>query len=246
MKIAVIVKTDLNNAKAYTTHRSKVTYHTDKLFLSQTDKNAIQYGLDWVEAKGGEVDAYTFEQGVLADRVLHEALAMGVKKAVKFTGVDFRDPLQGNSIAKQFANYLKKQGGYDLVLTGANDETDALSAFIAADLGYSYQDHVSKIDTKFMYETELEKGHIRGQFKMPAVITVLDSINTPHLPSFIDLRNALQAKIKSVSLHTDPKQEKSQIVADQSKRKQIIFDLHQDPEAIQKLVDVLKQDGILK
>lgn len=246
MKIAVIVKTDFSNSKVYTTHRSKVTYHTDDLFLSQTDKNAIEYALQWIKVNDGTIDAYTFEDGVLADRVLHEALAMGVNKATKITGVDIHDPLQSNEIATKFAKYLKENCDYDLILTGDNPETDVISAALAQKMNINYYDHVSQIDTSFKFETELGKGKIRGQFKLPAVISVLDSINTPHLPSFINLRDALETKLNIVKWDLKHVKDSSDIVADQRKQKKVIFDLSQDPEAVKELVDELKKDGILK
>lgn len=244
MKIAVIVKTDLNDPKVYTTHRAKVNFNSDNLFLSSADKSAIEYALECIKNQSGEIDAYTFEKGVLADRVLHKALAMGVNTATKFTGVDSYDPLQTTTIAKQFTDYVKKHGNYDLIITGYGSESDNLAPFIAQNLNMKFIDHISKINTDNSFETKLEKGVIKGKLKYPAVISVLDSINTPHLPSFINLRDAFDVQLNKVSLSTS--EEHSKIVADQTKQEQIIFDLHQDPDAVQKLVDVLKNDGILK
>lgn len=244
MKIAVIVKTGLNDAKVYTTHRDKVTHHTDNLFLSNTDKNAIEFALDWIDKNGGIIEAYTFESGVLGDRVLHEALAMGANTATKFTGANINDPLQANSIAKKFAEYIKDKG-YDLILTGSTVDSDVIGAAVADNLNFNYYDYVTKIDTKFKFETKLEKGNIWGEYKLPAVISVLDSINIPHLPSFINLRDAIDTPIHDVQLDIHSN-DQSEIVADQSKPKQVIFDMYKDPDAVNKLVKVLKQDGILK
>lgn len=247
MKIAVIVKTALTNDKVYTTHRDKVTYHTEDLFLSETDKTAIEYALSWIKKNGGSIDAYTFEKGILADRVLHEALAMGADTATKFSGVDINDPLQGNEIAKQFAEYLKENNkDYDLILTGYNENSDIISAAIAQKVGYSYYDHVAKADTKFNYETKLEKGNIRGQYSLPAVMSTLDTMNTPHLPSFVKLHDVLTAKLNEVKFENNSDTGESQIVADQRKHKKVILDMNQDPNAVQELVDLLKHDGILK
>lgn len=246
MKIAVIVKTAITNDKVYTTHRDKVTYHTDDLFLSETDKNAIEYALTWIKKNGGVIDAYTFEKGVLADRVLHEALAMGADTATKFTGLDINDPLQENEIAKQFVKYLKQNNkDYDLILTGYNENSDIISASIAQKMGYSYYDHISKADTKFNYETKLEKGNIRGQYKLPAVMSMLDTVNTPHLPNFVKLHDVLTTNINEVEFSNSEDSE-SKIIADQRKHKKVIFDMNQDPNAVQELVDLLKHDGILK
>lgn len=246
MKIAVIVKTAITDDKVYTTHRDKVTYHTDNLFLSETDKNAIEYALSWIKKNGGSIDAYTFEDGILAERVLHEALAMGADTATKFSGADINDPLQENEIAGQFVEYLKQNNkDYDLILTGYDKNSDVVLAVIAQKLGYSYYDHIAKADTKFNYETKLEKGNIRGQYKLPAVMSMLNTVNTPHLPSFVKLHDVLGTKINEIKFNNLDNSE-SQIVADQRKHKKVILDMNQDPNAVQELVDLLKHDGILK
>ena len=90
-------------------------------------------------------DVYTFEKGIVAERILHEALSMGANRAIKFSGVDIYDPLQANIISNQFLNYVRKQGNYDLILTGENEETDNILARIAYGLGYNYYDYVIKI-----------------------------------------------------------------------------------------------------
>lgn len=244
MKIAVLVKTDMNSTKVYTIHRDKVTQHTDNLFLSDTDKNVIEFALNWIKKDGGRVDAYTFENEILADRVLHEALAMGANTATKFEGVNINDPLQANLIAQGFVEYIKNKG-YDLILTGSTIDSDVIGAVIANDLNFNYYDYVSSINTDFKFETKLEKGNIQGKYELPAVVSVLDSINTPHLPSFINLRDAIDTPIHVAQLNIHSN-DQSTIVADPRKPKQIIFDLHKDPDAISELVNVLKKDGILK
>lgn len=247
MKIAVIVKTGITDPKTYTTHRSKVSFHQEKLFLSKTDKNAIEYALELISKNGGTIDAFTFEKGILAERVLHEALAMGVNTASAVTGCNINNPLEGQEVATKFAEFLKLNKSYDLILTGANEDKSIVSAGIAAQLGYNYYDYVSKINNDFVFESKLSKGHFEGKAKLPAVISVLDSINEPHLPSFVDLRNALKATITEINIGVDSSALTSdEIVADQTKPQKHIFNLNDDPEAVEKLVSTLRQDGILK
>ena len=74
MKIAVIVKTDLNDPKVYTTHRAKVNFNPDNLFLSSADKSAIEYALKCIKNQSGEVDTYTFENGKLVGKGTHKQL----------------------------------------------------------------------------------------------------------------------------------------------------------------------------
>lgn len=245
MKVAVIVKAEIKNSNIYTTHRSKISYHTDNLFLSEADKNSIEYALGLIRENGGEIDVYTFEKGIVAERILHEALSMGANRAIKFSGVDIYDPLQANIISNQFLNYVRKQGNYDLILTGEDEETDNILARIAYGLGYNYYDYVIKIDNSFNYATALEKGKLNGQIKLPAAVTILKGINTPHLPSFINLRDALSSEINEVKLN-EVITDRSKLVADQNKKQQIVFDLNEDPGAVKKLFIALKKDGILK
>ncbi len=246
MKIAVIAKAEINNPKTYTVHKNKVTYHPENLFLSEEDKSVLEYAVQLVELKGGTIDVYTFEEGEVADRVLHEALALGADTATKIEAGDLNDPLQQNYLACKYMHFLKEQEkNYDLLLTGGTAISEA-TAVIAQKLGMTYYDHITMIDTSFNFEMKLEKGKITGKCKLPAVVSTLNAINVPRLADFVALSNALASNITSVSFKGQHKHMKSVVNVVNGKKEKIIFNLNDDPQATQKLVDALKQNGILR
>ncbi|AWM74563.1 hypothetical protein [Lactobacillus kullabergensis] len=246
MKIALIAKAEADNPKTYTSHKNKVTYHPENLFLSEEDKSALEFALQLTELKNGAIDVYTFEQGEAAERILHEALAMGASTATKISAGNINDPLLQNKIASEFVHYLKENNeNYDLILTGKTTSS-AFPAAIAAGLGIAFYDYVSMIDTSLNYEMKLEKGKITGQCVLPAVIATLDSINVPRLASFTSLSTAINSSINNVSFKTSDEGVTSEIVAKPVKNEKTIFNLEQDPKATQKLVEILKQNGMLR
>lgn len=246
MKIALIAKAEADNPKTYTSHKNKVTYHPENLFLSEEDKSALEFALQLTELKKGTIDVFTFEQGEAAERILHEALAMGATTATKVSAGNINDPLLQNKIASEFVHYLKENNEkYDLILTGKTTSS-AFSAAIAAGLGISFYDYISMIDTSLNYEMKLEKGKITGQCVLPAIVATLDSINVPRLASFTSLSTAINSSINNVSFKTSDEGVTSEIVAKPVKNEKIIFNLDQDPKATQKLVEILKQNGMLR
>lgn len=246
MKIALIAKAEADNPKTYTSHKNKVTYHPENLFLSEEDKSALEFALQLTELKKGTIDVFTFEQNEAAERILHEALAMGATTATKVSAGNINDPLLQNQIASEFVHYLKENNeNYDLILTGKTTSS-AFSAAIAARLGISFYDYVSMIDTSLNYEMKLEKGKITGQCVLPAIVATLDSINVPRLASFTSLSTAINSSISNVSFKTSDEGVTSEIVAKPVKNEKTIFNLDQDPKATQKLVEILKQNGMLR
>jgi electron transfer flavoprotein beta subunit len=246
MKIAVIAKAEIDNPKTYTAHKNKVTYHPETLFLSKEDKSALEYAMQLIEIKGGTIDTYTFEQDEVADRVLHEALAIGANTATKIVVGNSNDPTQQNQIAKKFVHYLQESNkNYDLLLTGCTMSSE-FAAIIAQKLNIEYYDHLSMIDTSFNFEMKLERGKIKGKCKLPAVLATLDSINIPRLPNYNALSNAISSNITIVTCNKEKEMPSSIIGVKTNKKEKVIFDLKQDPEATQKLIDTLKQDGILR
>ncbi|MDF7639907.1 hypothetical protein PT285_10895 [Lactobacillus sp. ESL0791] len=246
LKIAVIVKTDVADNSAYTTHKNKVTFHSENLFLSSSDKSSLEYGLRLTEANNGQIDAYSFEKGILADRCLHEALALGAKQATKFTGLDVNDPLQANEMATEFVEYLKRQHKkYDLILTGDTKNMIDISALIAQKLNYNYYDNIMKVETSFDFEAEFDKGKVNGKFNLPAVISLSSAVNTPRLPNFFSLETALDTPIEEINLKNAAK-EHSEIKANQDKNQKVLFDLNNDKQAVEKLISVLQENGVLK
>lgn len=246
MKIAVIIKAGLEHLQTYTSYKNKVTYHPENLFLSTEDKSALEYALQLIEVKGGLIDAYSFEQGEVADRILHEAMALGANTATKIVTGDLKDPMQQNYLVKKLIQYLKNEGKkYDLIITGYSSFSQ-FAAIIADKLKMNYYDQLTNIDVNFNYEMKLEKGILKGQCELPMVITNLSSINTPRLANFSAVKKAINSKITEVSFKKLNKQKVSQIKVETEKSEKMIFNLDNDPDATSKLITLLERNGIMR
>ncbi|MBA1392320.1 hypothetical protein EQ500_00140 [Lactobacillus sp. XV13L] len=246
MKIAVIAKAEIDNPKTYTAHRNKVTYHPEDLFLSSADKSALEYALQLVEVKGGSIDAYAFEQNDVAERVLHECLALGANTATKIVAGDINDPLQQKYVAHEFAHYLEKKGEkYDVLITGSTAFSEFI-AVIAQELGIGYYDHLAMIDTSLNFEMKLEKGKLLGKCVLPAAITTENTINVPRLATYTALSSAIASSINTVTFNKPADAIASEVKMATAKKERVLFDLEQDPKATTKLVAALRQNGILR
>lgn len=242
VKIAVIVKKEFLSSKAYTTHRQKVSYHNEDLFLSNSDKAAIALAVTLKQ--DGQVDLFSFENGVVGERVLREGLSYGADTATLFKGINPDDPLNSTEISQVLAKQFKKQG-YDLILTGESSESANFAARLADMLAYNFYDQISYFDTNKSFESQLDRGSLTGTATLPAVLTITVAAKNPKLPSFLEMEAAQKAEIKDVEIKVSD-QESSEIIADQRKGKKLILNLDDEPDAVEKLVEALKQDGILK
>lgn len=242
MKIAVIVKKEFLSSKAYTTHRQKVTYHDEDLFLSKSDQASISLAVSLKQ--DGQVDLFSFEKGIVGERVLREGLSYGADTATLFTGIDPDDPMNSGQIAQVLAKQLKGQG-YDLVLTGANCESANFAARLANSLSYNFYDQVSYFDANKSFESQLNRGSLTGTATLPAILTITEEAKNPKLPSFLALEAAQKVEINKIDIKPS-NQEVSEIIADKRKGKKLIWNLDDEPDAVEKLVEALKQDGILK
>ncbi|GFZ27472.1 hypothetical protein [Lactobacillus corticis] len=243
MKIATIVKSELTDPKTYTTHRTKVFYHPEKLFLSDSDKAAVELAVK-IAGNNGQVDLFTLEQGEVGVRVLHEALAMGAASATEFVGSDPNDPANAYLAAEKVSEYLKDQG-YDLILVGDVVGSAPIAAYLAENLGFNLYENVTRLSPNWEYETELDRGQLKGKVQTPAVLTVEANAIEPELPSFPALEAAQKQTIKSVALNLDT-EEASEVVVNQTQHPHVIWNLDEEPDAVEKLVAALRQDGIMK
>lgn len=245
MKIALIAKAAWADPQAYTVDKQRVIVKPENLFLSLADRAVLTFAQQVVHTRGGTIDAYTFEpDAAAADRILHEALALGATTATKIVGGDLADPLQQRELIQRFVQRLIKQGQhYDLWLTG--DTADSgFAAILAQELAAYYYEHVTALDSAFNFEIGLAKGKLLGQCQLPAVITTDDLIQVPELATFAALKTAMVAPITTIDLPI--KSKPSTLVATQEQTDKVIFNLAQEPDATAKLVAKLKQDGILR
>ncbi len=170
------------------------------MVLNPYDEFAVEEALRLREAHGGTVTLLTMGDA-RAEEVLRTGLAMGADEAVRLDGAS-ADPLQ---TAHALASQLKTMR-FDLILCGKqavdddNAQTGALIAEIL-DLPQATVVVALKVDPaeKSGEATrEIEGGHARVKFSLPAVVTAQKGLNDPRYPS---LPGIMKAKRKEIAVH---------------------------------------------
>ncbi len=167
--------------------------------LNELDEYAVEEALRLKEAHGGEVTVLTMGPDKAAETI-RKALAMGADKAVHL--VD--DALHGSDALSTSYALAQVLGttGFDLVILGS-ESTDArtgvLAAMLAERLGVPQLTLARKVEVNgsaITVERVTDYGYDQVEGTLPAVVSVVEKINTPRYPSF---KGIMAAKKKPVS-----------------------------------------------
>lgn len=171
--------------------------------MNELDEYAIEESLKLVEAGGGEVVVLSMGPGQATDTI-RKALSMGAT-----AGLHVSDPaLHGSdapATALALARAIQAQAP-DLVVLGV-ESTDArmsvVPAMVAEILGWPQLSLAMSVDvegTTVRINRLTEYGYDVVTAGMPAVVAVVEKINTPRYPSFKGIMAAKKKKIESVDL----------------------------------------------
>ncbi len=168
------------------------------------DKNAIEAALQLKEKHGGIVTVISMGPSQ-AKEALKECLAMGADNAILISDRAFGG---SDTLATSYtlAAAIKKIGKYDVVLCGKqaiDGDTAQVGPEIAEHLGIAQVTYVSKIDVNgeiAMVEREHEAGYDVMEVKLPAMITVIKSLN--YEPRFPSVRGTMKANRAEVPVWT--------------------------------------------
>jgi len=164
--------------------------------MNPFDAYALEEGLRWRDALGGEVIAITMGPPQ-AEAILREAISMGADSAIllsdrSFAGADTW------ATSHTLAAAVRKIGGIDLVLTGKqaiDGDTAQTGPGIAASLDWPQLTFVGKVreiaDSVIVAERDVEGGVEIVECPLPAVISILKDANSPRMPS---LRGKMKAR----------------------------------------------------
>jgi electron transfer flavoprotein beta subunit len=160
--------------------------------LNPLDTFAVEEALRIRERLGGEVTALTLGPRQ-AERMLREALALGVDHAVLVSGREFAgSDTWATSYALACA--IRRLGGFDLVLCGkqaVDGDTGHVGPEIAAHLGLPQATYVRAVkeitSDHALVERLTDEGSEVLRLPLPAVMTVLKDANEPRLPNLADL-----------------------------------------------------------
>jgi electron transfer flavoprotein alpha/beta subunit len=226
------------------------------LKVSDYDKNGVEAAVQLKEKNPGTKVFAMSLGGAKLEESIKEVLAMGCDEAVLLRDAAFAN-VDTAEKARLLAAGVKKLGNVDLVIA-AEESLDSHSAQtgprVAEELGWPLVSYVTdKLRLEggvLKAEREVDEGIEEVEVPLPAVITVLESLNTPRLPALMQI---LQAKNKPVKVFgagdlgagdVKPTIARPSLVAPKNERKGIM--LQGSPEeAAGELAKALAKEGVI-
>jgi electron transfer flavoprotein beta subunit len=230
-----------------------------KTKISELDKRALEAAIRVKSKVGGEVSVLSMGNEKTKTALL-EALAMGADSAYIVIEPELKG-IDTNATSKVLEAAIRKIAEYDLILSGEMT-LDSLSSQIGPRLA----ELLDLPQVTYVKEYELDNKSVKAtrdletfdevvEAPLPAVITVVREINEPRIPN---LMNIMKAKRKpqtlwslsdlGLSIEEVKKQSYVNIVdvlAPKVSRKQIKIEAETIEEAVAKLVDIIKEEGII-
>jgi electron transfer flavoprotein beta subunit len=173
--------------------------------MNAWDENAVEASVQLKENNGAETTLVSIGGGDDNTQIIRRGFAMGIDN-----GIQIDDPLLAGADSFVLARVLQKvceKGSYDLVITGkqAQDTDNGQTGIILAEnLGIPCISNVVAIevmDDEHIKVTRLgDGGKEVVELRLPAVVTVSDSINEPRLPQMRGLMMAKKKKIEVMDL----------------------------------------------
>ena len=204
MKIIACIKQVPDSEAKVRAEGGKVSWGDAPLVINPFDEYAVEGALQQKEANSGTVTALCLGPESAREALKH-ALAMGADDAILIS-----DPaLEGidtQGAARILAAAIQKIGGVDMVVFGRQtlDNGAGLTpAQTARILGWPMLGLAGQIkvqDGGVTVERVIEEGRQTVNAKLPAVVSVVQSIGEPRYPSFMGIRKASKATIPVWSL----------------------------------------------
>jgi len=199
LKIIACIKQVADSEAKVKAENGQISWGEAPLVINPFDEYAVEGALLQKEAQGGTVTAVCIGPESAKEALKH-ALAMGADNAILIS-----DPalalLDTQGAARVLAAAVKKSGGVDLVVFGRqtlDDGSGLTAAQTARVLGWPMLGLVGqiKLDAQSLQvERVIEEGRQIVSTKLPAVLSVVQSIGEPRYPSFMGIRKASKAEI---------------------------------------------------
>ncbi len=170
-----------------------------KWIINPYDEFAIEEALRLTEKHGGEVTLISLGPAS-TEKTIREGLAMGAHKAIRIDAPE--NPTDPQVVGAALAEVLK-EGNYDLILFGKqaiDDDHSQVPSIVATLLGVPAVSVVVKLDIaggKGTALREIEGGHEKVSFALPAVISAQRGLNEPRYRS---LKGIMAAKKKPIEV----------------------------------------------
>jgi electron transfer flavoprotein beta subunit len=204
LKIVACIKQVPDSEAKVSASGGKISWGEAPLVINPFDEYAVEGALQQKEANGGTVTAVCIgpESGKEA---LKHALAMGADDAILIS-----DPALGTldtqGAARILAAAINKIGGVDMVTFGRqtlDDGSGLTAAQTARVLGWpmlGMVGHIKLDGGNVVAARVIEEGRQNIKAKLPAVLSIVQSIGEPRYPSFMGIRKASKAQIPTWSL----------------------------------------------
>jgi electron transfer flavoprotein beta subunit len=202
MNIVVCIK-QVPDAKTvrFNTEKGTLVREGVEAVINPFDFHALEAGLQMRDIYGGDVTVLSMGPPQ-AESALKEALSLGADKGILLSDRAFAG---ADTLATTYtlAKAIEKLGPVDLVFCGKqaiDGDTAQVGPGLAVRLGLPHVTCVSALsvldDGKTMHLRRVnEDGYDMLELEMPALLTVLASLNTPRLPSLKGKMRARKADI---------------------------------------------------
>ncbi len=203
MKIIVCVKQVPDSEAKVTLQNGQISWGDSPLVINPFDEYGVEAALQQKEAKDASVTVLCLGPESAKDAIKH-GLAMGADDGLLISDPALSE-LDGAGAARVLAAAIKKIGDADLVIFG-RQTIDTASGTTAAQtarvLGWPLLSYVGSIniDDVIRVERTIEEGKQTVSAKLPAVVSVIQSIGEPRYPSFMGIRKAAKAEISTWNL----------------------------------------------
>ena len=205
MKIIACIKQVPDSEAKVKAEGGQVTWGDAPLVINPFDEYAVEGALQQKEASGGTVTALCIGAESAKDALKH-ALAMGADDAILVSDPALTEGLDTVGAARVLAAAINKIGGVDMVIFGRqtlDNGAGITPAQTARVLGWAMLGLAGQIkvqDGAVSVERVIEEGRQNVSAKLPAVLSVVQSIGEPRYPSFMGIRKASKATIPVWSL----------------------------------------------
>ncbi len=262
MNIAVLVKPSIDTSYIRLDQSNRVLFDEIPLRVSDIDRNAVEEALKLRQSglvkKVSSFSILTWgssEKRVSeAQNLLREILAMGVDDSYLYVDPGFA--YSHLYTARILARMIRKAGEYSLILAGEasiDGYSSQIPCRVAEELGIPCISYARKLEVKegfVVVERDLEDSVEVVKARLPAVISVTREINTPRLPTLLQIRAAMKKPINIVragDIGLEPLKKIHGFVAEGVKiqRKGIIIEGKSVDEKIDKLLEALAREGIV-
>ncbi len=199
MKIIACIKQVPDSEAKVKAENGQVSWGDAPLVINPFDEYAVEGALQQKEATNGTVTALCIGPESAKEALKH-ALAMGADEAVLVSDPAL-DGLDTLGAARVLAAAIQKIGGSDMVVFGRQtlDNGAGLTpAQTARVLGWPMLGLAGQIkvqDGNVTVERVIEEGRQTVSAKLPAVLSIVQSIGEPRYPSFMGIRKASKATI---------------------------------------------------